>query len=331
MIEAEPLTAREKETYDATGIIVWNYKSFYLVRERDHALLAGPFESREKALDYVPAIQAQEPRLAEARRFDLADFWAGANGWYIGKREELEEAVRRGSPPPGTGPFTSWFEALDAIPAAIQQQIRIQERLRQERIEERLGRANLPARHRGRTLEDVKQPGIGEMAAAFIAYLRADSACRAGMVDGPFDRPNCLVLCGLTSSGKTRLACIIAEAFARADYEIRYATATDAISAQHGSPELMSELRSADLLVLDWSFDSDIVAALAAPHITAMLKARFAQSRPVLLIADCKLQDLQRYLGQWAFEELQKRTWRVLEMKVPKHKRTTRRRRVHHG
>ncbi len=93
MIEAaEQLTAREKEIYDATGIIVWNYKQyFYLVRERDHALLAGPFESREKALDCVPEIQAQEPPLAEARRFDLVDFWAGAKGWYIGNAKNLRK------------------------------------------------------------------------------------------------------------------------------------------------------------------------------------------------------------------------------------------------
>jgi hypothetical protein len=97
----------------------------------------------------------------------------------------------------------------------------------------------------------------------------------------------------------------MAEDIARAGHTVRYVTAADVIRARIG-PDSTPPWNGSDLLIVDnviaQSGPSDImaelVAALAAPHLEALLQARATPKKPTVLVCDCDSDSLARYLGE---------------------------------
>jgi hypothetical protein len=190
----------------------------------------------EKANDTEDRLYAAE-RLGYKVHQDMS-------GWYGVNRQDRRI----------TQPFSTAQEALEAVEQRMLGD--------SERIEENVGKAKIPA-----SLLGIELPTNGDYAVDQAHYYIEKFSPESGDFR----------LCG---PGKLQLAGAIAEQVARRGFHVRYTTAAEVIRAG-----TQVELLEADLVVLNLGdlpagcgsdrFDGNqVLAALAAPHISDFLKRR---------------------------------------------------------
>lgn len=123
----------------------------------------------------------------------------------------------------------------------------------------------------------------------------------------------CMIFLGKVGTGKTHLACAIARELAEAhSYRTRYTTASETIrrirgtwrkESQASEADILQELQGWDLLVLDevgmqFGSEAEIV------QLSEVIDLRYKQELPTLIISNCDLAGLTRYLGERAVDRL---------------------------
>jgi DNA replication protein DnaC len=193
--------------------------------------------------------------------------------------------------------------AQERLRAEEEQRQREQE---QRQMEYRIKKANIPPRFEGRTLssyaaEHERQKSALQTAQQYVAEFAENR--KSG---------RCLVLLGGVGTGKTLLACGIAQALAVKGYAVKYTTVADLIrslrdtwrkDANRSESEVMREWRALDLLLLDevgvqFGSEAEMI------QLTEVLDARYSAMKPTLVISNCDRAGLEKFLGVRAVDRL---------------------------
>ncbi|MGD0974602.1 MAG: ATP-binding protein [Candidatus Korobacteraceae bacterium] len=200
-------------------------------------------------------------------------------------------------------PLESWT----GCPACIEEENReCEAEEKRARIAELLEVADIPARFASKSFGDFhaatkQQKAILRVAESYAAEFEANlKACR------------CLVFLGGVGTGKTHLGCAIAQAVVGLDHEARYTTALDFIravrqtwhrGAAHDEAHILKGYCRPDLLIVDEigvSFGSDSELT----QLTDLLDMRYRELRPSIVISNCDVEGLKRFLGERVIDRL---------------------------
>jgi hypothetical protein len=265
----------------------------------DQDLWFGPFATEEQAttegLPEIVSCDARSAKLGEDYSVRVSTR-SGDNRWLVYCRGECV------SEPFGT-PTTAMDEAERRAVDTRERREQLIGRKQLQRIE----RCQLPASQLGVCLETFKADTVTLAHALQVAqqYVKTFAPCSG----------QSLWFCGEPGNGKTSLACAVAAAVAAAGHFARYASIVDVLHAQVSAGPALSELFTADLLVLDWfgiqatgddraSLDhSELLGALSSYAAGALLDTRSLDHRPTLLIADCDQMKLRRCLGNERYDK----------------------------
>lgn len=175
--------------------------------------------------------------------------------------------------------------------------------------------ANVPKRFCGKRLADYQATNDGERSAVAAAHDYIDrftDHLAAG---------RCMVFCGRPGTGKTLLACIIAESLRRNERVIRYVTVAELIRAirapwnrrdsQETVDEVLNCFRLPDLLVLDEvgvQFGTDGELA----QLTEIIDLRYRDVKPTLVVSNCTREELKKFLGERGVDRLRENGGKVV-------------------
>ncbi len=179
-------------------------------------------------------------------------------------------------------------------------------RRREEFIDGLVQAAGIPVRFYPKTLSDYKTTVEGERRALFVAndYVE-EFAAHLGV-------GRCLVFCGLPGTGKTHLACAIAHGLAQRGRSTRYLTVAELIRLIRDTwqrnylsttAEVLRRLRGLDLLVLD-EVGVQFGTEAELTQLTEVMDLRYRDTKPTLVISNCPIEDLKRYLGDRIVDRL---------------------------
>lgn len=182
------------------------------------------------------------------------------------------------------------------------------EQLRRSKIRALESTAGIPKKFERLRLEDYRAAGPGQRLALAICKAYADTwseQCSKGST---------LLFTGLTGTGKTHLACGIANVV-MADHlsTVAFGTASDfgrEIRSTYGRQrndrselQVMQALRAADLLILD-----DVGAQLGSDHEMQMLfdiiDGRWREERAMIVTSNLTRDELKKYAGTRAMDRL---------------------------
>jgi DNA replication protein DnaC len=218
------------------------------------------------------------------------------------------------------GKYTAWRAAgtptigLNDCPRCIDQRQaahdseareRSMKQLRQRKMRQLVDIASIPPRFTGCTFDGYQVNCEGQ--------FRALSVCRefaAGWI-GQSVKGGSLVLTGGTGTGKTRLACTIANviipehmasvAFGTVSSVVRTVRATYGKGSTVSESEAINALLVPDLLIID-----EIGASTGSEHELGLLfeiiNKRYENLRPMILISNLNVDDLRKFLGQRAMD-----------------------------
>jgi DNA replication protein DnaC len=205
---------------------------------------------------------------------------------------------------------------------AIAEKEREQERAQMAR--RAIENAGIPVRYRNKTLADFetasrKQREVVEVARDYIA--RFGEHLSAG---------RCLIFCGTVGTGKTHIACSMAQALAEAERSVRYLTVVELIQllratwrkdSKQSEIALLRDLERLDLLVLD---EVGVQYASEAEQVQLfdVLNRRYAAMRPIIVIGNVDLEGLRAYLGDRTVDRLRENGGRLLVFDWESHRGT---------
>jgi DNA replication protein DnaC len=170
------------------------------------------------------------------------------------------------------------------------------ERARLRRIETLTHESCIPARYIGCTLDTFRTDNAGQKRALEIARRYVESFPSRGAS---------LVLCGKPGTGKTHLACAIAQAmidqlrsamFATVISAIRHIKDTYRKDSERSETDAVNDFLRPDLLILD-----EIGAQVGSDHekmlLFEIINERYQDCLPTILISNLNADELKTYLG----------------------------------
>lgn len=177
--------------------------------------------------------------------------------------------------------------------------------VRQSKMRQLVDIAKIPPRYAGCSFEGYEVSNPGQQRALAICRAYANSW------EGQCVKGGSLVLTGGTGTGKTRLACTIANviipanmasvAFGTVASVVRTVRATYGKGATRTESEAIAALLVPDLLIVD-----EIGASTGSEHELGLLfeiiNKRYENLRPMILISNLNLEDLRKFLGQRAMD-----------------------------
>jgi DNA replication protein DnaC len=177
--------------------------------------------------------------------------------------------------------------------------------LRQRKMRQLVDIASIPPRFTGCTFDGYLVSNAGQHRALTTCRAYAASWAVQSMKGGS------LVLTGGTGTGKTRLACTIANviipehmasvAFGTVSSVVRTVRATYGKSSTRTESEAINALLVPDLLIID-----EIGASTGSEHELGLLfeiiNKRYENLRPMILISNLNVDDLRKFLGQRAMD-----------------------------
>lgn len=174
------------------------------------------------------------------------------------------------------------------------------------RLANRVAAANIPPRFSGKTLDAY----ITETNDQKLALETARAYVNGFPVNRKVGR--CLVFLGGVGTGKTLLACGIADALARAGYKPRYTTVSESIrtiretwrpNSSRSDADVLREYARYDLLILD-EVGVQIGSEAELTQLTDLLDLRYRELKPTLVISNCDPAGLEQFLGPRAVDRL---------------------------
>lgn len=179
--------------------------------------------------------------------------------------------------------------------------------LRQYRIAQQLGAAAIPSRFTDRSLDSYE--------AATDRQHKALASCReyAENFDKHYRDGRCLMLMGLPGTGKTHLACGIANYLIReSGMSAVYRTvggmlielkSTYERNSEHSEAEIMRGLTTPDLLVLD-EIGATKPTEFELATLFAVINARYEQKLPTLIVSNLPPKELAGAIGDRCVDRL---------------------------
>lgn len=186
---------------------------------------------------------------------------------------------------------------------------------------ERFNRVGIPPRYRDRRFENYRATGRSQVAAKqhAMAYLELllKGNCSAS-----------LVMTGLPGTGKTHLACAIANAYTRRGGEVVFITVAAMIRKireTYRADSVMTEqqainaFRDLDLLILDevgiQKGDEKEINLLFE-----VLNERYAYLKPTMLLSNLTVADMEQLLGERVIDRLKEDGGGVIEFVWPSYR-----------
>jgi DNA replication protein DnaC len=129
----------------------------------------------------------------------------------------------------------------------------------------------------------------------------------------------CLVFSGKVGTGKTHLACAIAEALIRAEQRPYYSTAAELIrlirsawrkDSEEDESKILGRIQKIDLLILDeigvkGGGDADV------QQLTEVIDLRYREIRPTLVVSNYSMEDMGKFLGERGVDRLKENGGKV--------------------
>ena len=178
----------------------------------------------------------------------------------------------------------------------------------------RFNRVGIPPRYRDRRFENYKAAGKAQLAAKShaMAYLKL-------LLDG--DCSASLVMTGLPGTGKTHLACAIANAYMRKGGEVVFITVAAMIrkiretyrpDSELTEQQAINAFRDLDLLILDevgiQKGDDKEINLLFE-----VINERYAYLKPTMLLSNLTVEDMEQLLGARVIDRLKEGGGGVIE------------------
>ena len=177
---------------------------------------------------------------------------------------------------------------------------------RQAKIERRLNRAGIPQRFRSKTFDSYEADTAGKTRAKTNAMAYANSFTDR-LRDG-----GGIVFSGSPGTGKSHLACSIAQYLMDAGCTAMYMTSMDMIrmiratwrrDSDRSETQVLDDLCSVDLLILDevgMQYGSEGEQVI----MTDVIDRRYRDMRPIIILTNQDRKGLAEYLGHRAFDRL---------------------------
>lgn len=176
---------------------------------------------------------------------------------------------------------------------------------RRRKLKELVEIAGIPARYANRSLDDYKVTCEPQRMALAICRAYAQTW------EGQFTKGGSLVLTGGVGTGKTHLACGIANqimpahmasvAFGTVASVIRGVRSTYGGRGERSESQALADLLKPDLLIVD-----EVGAASGTDHelqlLFEIINNRYQALRPMILISNLNADDLEKFLGQRAMD-----------------------------
>lgn len=205
------------------------------------------------------------------------------------------------------GRWTSCPDCNKAREEAEAEERRIAEqRAKQERIERRLQSAGIPPRFRHKVFPTFQADTSAKQHSLDLSMQFANS------FDEKLKNGASMVFSGTPGTGKSHLACAIAQHVMEAGYTAIYLTAMDLIrlvrstwrrDSERSEEDVIRELSRVDLLVLDevgMQYGSEGEQVI----MTDIIDQRYRNSLPLIVITNQDRKGLTEYLGHRAFDRL---------------------------
>lgn len=172
-------------------------------------------------------------------------------------------------------------------------------------LERKLAGALIPSRFQAKSFDDYVVTSDEQRAA--LSYLRA----YADGFDSVMATGRCLTLVGNTGTGKTHLACAVANSVVKQGYSALFRTVQEVIRhvrsswRQSGRSEddAIAELVMPDLLILDevgvqYGKESELVTLFD------VMNARYSARKPCIVISNLPVDELHQFLGDRVMDRL---------------------------
>lgn len=185
---------------------------------------------------------------------------------------------------------------------------------RQTRIEQILKRSGIPERFKGRRFENYEVNCDGQMKALRVCegYVRDFDVVRK--------TGQSLILAGLKGTGKTHLACSIANYLMPLGYSALFLGAMDAIrriratwsrDSHETELQVMQALRNVDLLILD-EVGVQFGTEAELTQIFEIINNRYLDMKPTVILTNVFADDLARIIGERTLDRLREHGGRLV-------------------
>jgi DNA replication protein DnaC len=177
---------------------------------------------------------------------------------------------------------------------------------RQDRIERALSRAGIPYRFQGKTFDTYEADTAGKARAKSHSMVWANEF-KARLKDG-----GGIVFSGAPGTGKSHLACSIAQHIMEAGHTAMYLTSMDMIrmiratwrrDSERTESQVLETLCGVDLLILDevgMQYGSEGEQVI----LTDVIDQRYRDMLPIIILTNQDRKGLAEYLGHRAFDRL---------------------------
>jgi DNA replication protein DnaC len=199
-----------------------------------------------------------------------------------------------------------------------EQQKRKEAAQHERRVQEAFSRSAIPRRFQTRTLDNfriIEGTDSGKVLSTMISY--------AAEIKQAVTTGRSMIFCGNPGTGKTHLACGIANAAIQAGHTALYTTAYDAILSVketwrgNGSErEAVNLFTRPDLLVLDEvgvQFGTDAERQI----MFRIINRRYEEMRPTIMVSNLMLEDLREMVGDRILDRFKEDGGRVVPFLWP--------------